>query len=134
MRRLSRELSTKGVNQPVQGELPLRVAASYSYEMTLLLLNAGADSAINARLPMLPGTALQAAAAAGKEDVVKLLLDKGVMIDGASPYWNAPLSSAAEAGHERLLLDRGAFIQLGWGKVETPLEAAVLEATSTPAP
>jgi ankyrin repeat protein len=128
VRRLIHE--SAGINQPVHDEMPLRLAAARSYKMTLLILDAGARSAINCALPSGAGTALEAAATAGNVDVVELLLDNGAMIDAGSPYWKTPLRSAAHAGHlevVRLLLDRGAFIEAGWGKGETALKAAAQE-------
>jgi hypothetical protein len=63
-----------------------------------------------------PGwTPLHYAAAGGKDDIVRLLLDKGAEIDARSPNHTTPLMIAAYEGHystAKLLLDRGADVTL----------------------
>ena len=63
-----------------------------------------------------PGwTALHYAAAAGANDIVKLLLDASAYIDAESPNMTTPLMMAARGGHiltVKLLLDEGADMTL----------------------
>lgn len=62
--------------------------------------------------PNRPGwTALHYAAAAGKNEIVQLLLDKSAYIDAASANGTTPIMMAARSGHiltVKLLLDEGA--------------------------
>lgn len=60
-------------------------------------------------------TPLHYAAAAGSNDIVQVLLDKGAYIDARSPNRTTPLMIAAYEGHYsavKLLLDRGADVLL----------------------
>jgi len=75
----------------------------------------------------LPSTLLWAAKD-GHEAVVRLLLDRGAVIESRdTSYGQSPLSWAAEKGHEavvRLLLDRGADTESRSKTGKTPLQYA----------
>ena len=95
--------------------------------MTLLLDRRGADvQLINAEGGSY-GIALQAASQAGRESLVRLLLDGGANIHAQGGRYGTALHAASQGGHEsvvRLLLDRGADIHAQGGRYGTALHAA----------
>ncbi|KAL2860013.1 hypothetical protein BJX68DRAFT_251851 [Aspergillus pseudodeflectus] len=77
----------------------------------------------------LEGGALIAAAGAGSERAVHLLLDKGAGMDWKDSHGNTALSCAAANGHERLvrqLLHRGASLESGDSDGMDPLLRAAM--------
>ena len=71
----------------------------------------------------------------GHVDVVKLLLDKGVNLDGRSGIGTTPLMSAAlynKIGVVKLLLDQGADINAVNSEGMTPLKMAAKSSTGNP--
>lgn len=86
----------------------LLVASEKGYlDIVQLLLDAGAD--VNAEVGKVRRTALQAAAAQGRESTCRLLVEYGAKVERL-PAFRGPVSSAAMAGHESLteyLIDQG---------------------------
>ena len=75
---------------------------------------------------MLNGTALHAAAAAGRESVVQLLLEKGADVNAQGGQYGNALHAAVLGGHKRivqLLLEKGADVN-ALGPHGNPLQAA----------
>jgi ankyrin repeat protein len=74
------------------------------------------------------GSALQAAAENGSEQVVQLLLDAGADVNIIGGYFGSALQAAAANGGEqvvRLLLDAGADVNSVGGPYGSPLQEAV---------
>lgn len=72
-------------------------------------------------------TPLHYAAAGGRDDIVRLLLEKGAEIDARSPNRTTPLMIAAYEGHDstvKLLLERGANIMLTNESGMSPIDYA----------
>ncbi|KAH7324347.1 ankyrin repeat-containing domain protein [Stachybotrys elegans] len=95
-------------------------------EIVQALLDKGAD--INAP----EGYPLQAAAAQGHLEVVKLLVERGVSIDGDSEKHESrrALQAACDKSHldvAKFLLDSGADANLGGGRFDRPIFAAIWE-------
>ncbi len=113
------------VTLAARGATPLKAAAGNGMiELVHLLLARGAIA--HAREPRHPVDALHAAARVGRSDVVRVLLDAGVPVDGGLPGFTA-LMHAAWMGHPttvELLLARGADPAAVSITGETPLAYA----------
>jgi ankyrin repeat protein len=102
------------------GKMPLQVAikADASAEVVALLLQYGAN--VN-ELSSHYGTALQAAASAGRDTTVALLLDWGADVNQTGGPYGTALCAAAHNGHHEVvqrLIDAGADVEIenehGW--------------------
>ncbi|KAK6977750.1 ankyrin repeat-containing domain protein [Favolaschia claudopus] len=125
---------------------PLHTAAYNGYkEMVALLLDLGIDINMEEHMKMLSrlqhvkgtgadvnaqggeyGSALQAAAYLGHENIVYILLDKGANVNAQGGYFGTALQAAASRGHEtivQMLLNRGAEVNAVRGRYKTALLA-----------
>ncbi|KAF4768676.1 hypothetical protein HAV15_002769 [Penicillium sp. str.  len=118
-------LLDKGVDINAQGGQygnALQAALEGGYQGLFKLL-----SGIGVSASILGSNAVQTTPEAGRQKIIKLLLDKGADINVQGGYYGNPLQAASRRGYlkiVKLLLDKGANVNTQGGYYSNPLQAA----------
>jgi len=118
-------------NKPIEGDMwgryPLHFAAIEGYaKVADLLIACGAD--VNARDNIIRATPLACAAANGRTETVRVLIEKGSDTNVKDFNGGTPLHEAVERGHTetaRFLIEKGAEVNAKNKSNYTPLDLAI---------